>query len=862
MALQESGEIAFSDINVELGNASDATLSLASDAVRALFGIASGAIKITNGYGASTSLDFQLYELVYTVENPNNYSTAGNDYFTRSAISSYGNYAAVGAYGEDDASGTSSGVVYIIDVTDGSLVDTIENPDPDGASYTDYFGYSVSMYDNRVIIGAYQEDAINTDSGSAYIYKTTLGDWTDTTLERTLVNPNPATGNTDDEFGTSVAINDTYAIVSAPQEYDANPNAGKVYVFSIATGNLERTIDNPNAYSSTSLDEFGNSLAMYGDYLIVGARQEDDAGGSLSGKAYIFDVTTGNLIDTLDNPNAYGTSYGDLFGDRVFIGSNRAIVHAKQEDKSGMSSVGAAYVYKTTLGDWTDTTLEHTITGTNAFSYAGQGSALIDSNYYAIGVPGHQQSDSAEGLVRVYRNGTEVATINNPNTNPMSITDEFGETISSIGDYLIIGAYGEDSTDYNSGRMYIYQKSVRLIDTIDNPTPNSSDEFGKWPSSIAINGNYAIVGAPGEDATATDSGKAYIYKTTTGDWTDATLERTLDNPNTYSTAYGDYFGRGVAINGNYAAVGAYGEDSADYSNPGVAYIFNATTGSLIDTLRHTAAYGTESNNEFGRYLVMTDTYLAVSDRVSDAYTAYSGSVHIYKTTLGDWTDTTFEHTIVNPNDTDYEDTLTDNFAFASMAISGDYLIAGAYLEGTSTTTYSGIAYIFDITDGSLLATLDNPTLSTGDYFGRAVAINGNYAIVGAYGDNATGTNSGVAYIYKTTTGDWTDATLEHTLDDPNAYGTTASDQFGWAVAINDNYALVSAIQERTAGNTYVGAVYMFDISTGDLLHTIDSPLDSSNEYFGYSLAMVDEYAMVGAARSNASGKVHLYKIPN
>ena len=64
------------------------------------------------------------------------------------------------------------------------------------------------------------------------------------------------------------------------------------------------TLNNPNAYGTSASDLFGGSVAISGNYAIVSANSEDDAGGTQSGKVYIFDVTTGSLLHTLNNPNA------------------------------------------------------------------------------------------------------------------------------------------------------------------------------------------------------------------------------------------------------------------------------------------------------------------------------------------------------------------------------------------------------------------------------------------------------------------------------------------------------------------------------------------------------------------------------
>jgi hypothetical protein len=84
--------------------------------------------------------------------------------------------------------------------------------------------------------------------------------------------------------------------------------SGMAYIFNVTTGARIHTLINPNAYGTGAFDEFGRSVAISGNYAIIGASGEDDAGGTSSGKAYIFNVTTGALLHTLNNPNAFGTS--------------------------------------------------------------------------------------------------------------------------------------------------------------------------------------------------------------------------------------------------------------------------------------------------------------------------------------------------------------------------------------------------------------------------------------------------------------------------------------------------------------------------------------------------------------------------
>lgn len=109
-----------------------------------------------------------------------------------------------------------------------------------------------------------------------------------------------------------------------------------------------QTYNNPNAYGTSANDQFGASVATDGNYAIVGAFYDGDAGGTDSGKAYIFDVTTGSLLHTLHNPNAYGTSDSDYFGYSVAISGNYAVVGAwgEGEGDAGGTDSGKAYFYQ------------------------------------------------------------------------------------------------------------------------------------------------------------------------------------------------------------------------------------------------------------------------------------------------------------------------------------------------------------------------------------------------------------------------------------------------------------------------------------------------------------------------------------
>jgi hypothetical protein len=392
-------------------------------------------------------------------------------------------------------------------------------------------------------------------------------------LFHTLDDPNAYSTSASDYFGYAVSVSGNYGIVSAYQEDDAGgTQSGKAYIFDVTTGVLLHTLDNPSAYSTSASDNFGRSVAISGNYAIVGADWEDDASGTSSGKAYIFDVTTGTLLRTLDNPNAYSTSSSDYFGTSVAISGNYAIVGAYGENDAGGDFSGKAYIFNVTTGS-----LVHTLNNPNAYSTSSidrfSWTVAISSNYAIVGAYAEDDAggtDSGKAYIFDVTTGALVHTLDNPNAYSTSASDRFGFAVAIDSNYAIVGASREDDSSGNeSGKAYIYNVSTgALLHTLDNPNAygtGTSDEFGR---TVAISGNYAIVGAQLEDDAGSSSGKAYIYNVSTGQ-----LLHTLDNPNAYSTSAGDYFGSSVSISGNYAIVGAQLEDDAGGDNSGKAYIY-------------------------------------------------------------------------------------------------------------------------------------------------------------------------------------------------------------------------------------------------------------------------------------------------
>ena len=168
-------------------------------------------------------------------------------------------------------------------------------------------------------------------------------------LLHTFVNPNAHGTSALDNFGIDCALDGNYLVVGAFGESDAavGSGSGKAYFYNVATGTLLHTIDNPNPDSGTDVDYMGWSVAVDGQTALVSAWYETGTAGADAGKCYIYDIVSGSLLHTIEDPDLYSASgTDDRFGSEVAIAGNYFAVSAKGEDHANQNNVGAIYVFK------------------------------------------------------------------------------------------------------------------------------------------------------------------------------------------------------------------------------------------------------------------------------------------------------------------------------------------------------------------------------------------------------------------------------------------------------------------------------------------------------------------------------------
>ena len=148
----------------------------------------------------------------------------------------------------------------------------------------------------------------------------------------------------------------------------------------------------------------------------------------------------------------------------------------------------------------------------------------------------------------------------------------------------------------------------------------------------------------------------------------------------------------------------------------------------------------------------------------------------------------------------------------SAAINGNIAIVGAYSDDDAGSS-SGSAYLFDVSTGNQIAKLTAADAATEDLFGYSVAVSGDAAIVGAYGDDDAGSMSGSAYLF--------DLSTPTQLRKLVADDSVQNDVFGFSVGISGNIAIVGA--HGNSGVAYdSGSAYLFDVTTGNQLAKLNA----------------------------------------
>lgn len=292
------------------------------------------------------------------------------------------NVAVIGAPFKSQG-GTSSGAVYLYNMTTGNLIMRLLpfSPIIRDTSFN-YFGFSVGISDNYIVVGAPGDvEGANGGGGSAYIYRAS---------NRQVVGKIYA-GDPDfaDNFGRRVAVSNSTAVISSPFDDDRGTDSGSVYLFNAATAQQQRKL---TANDGAAGDLFGISVAINEQVVAVGAPFDDDDGES-SGAVYLFNATTGQQLAKI---TAADGQAGARFGESVDIDGATLLVGAPLD-----RGMGAAYLFDIA----TATQQAKLVAGDGQAGDGFGGSVSISGSNVVIGAVGDDDNGSLAGSIYLFTLG-------------------------------------------------------------------------------------------------------------------------------------------------------------------------------------------------------------------------------------------------------------------------------------------------------------------------------------------------------------------------------------------------------------------------------------------------------------------------
>jgi hypothetical protein len=402
-----------------------------------------------------------------------------------------------------------------------------------------------------------------------------------------------------------------------------------------------------------------------------------------------------------------------------------------------------------------------------------------------------------------------------------TINDQFGDSIALSGDTLVVGAPGDSSNNSggesdnsagNAGAVYVFVRTDGVWEQVDFLRGSNTEggwdivetDFGLFPvptgdhfgSPIALSGGTLVVGALGEDSSATeaeadnsapDTGAVYVFTHSNGSWSQEAILKAAN------AEANDGFGGVVAVSGNSVAVGSPFKDSIGYSE-GAVYVFNRSNG-VWSQNAFLKASNADALDYFGLAVAISEETLAVgapgedssatggeddnsatsAGMLSSSPTAAAGAVYVFTRNGGTWTQQAYLKasnagitdypkdfscgSFIPPEDIDIQ--FGDGFG-SSVALSGDTLVVGAPYESSSATggeadnsaLFAGAVYVFRRTSetwnqGAFLKAYNADGSCTwsgsgipdygGDTFGRSVAIwQGSIAVGAPEEDSSAG----------------------------------------------------------------------------------------------------------------------------
>ena len=625
------------------------------------------------------------------------------------------------------------GSVYVFERNGETWNQTAKLTAPDASNFA-YFGFSIGIDGDTAIIGATRDDEAGQDAGAAYVFVRNQFGWLP---QAKLIGNNT---EAEDRFGYAVDVDGDFAIVASPK----NKGTGAAYIYRREGTEWEQK-RNRVRFRMIPIDPdgasaFGVSVDIKGETAVIGATG-GNVGDDVTGAAYVFTQNEPPFWNQHTKLVAGDREAGDQLGFAVAIGENEVIAGAPLQDAGGLSS-GAAYIFEQREdGSW------------------------VESGKLSDGETASE--------------------------------DQFGISVAISGNFAISGAQQDDDIAPNAGAVYVFERAGTLWLQRKKLTTDDAKAGDMFGNAVAMDGTTVLVGAPGVDEAGPEAGAAYIFVQVGDEW--------IQQARLIGSDIGifDQFGSAVAVHGDTAVVGAYGKDEVG-TDSGAAYVFirNGASWTQQAKLVHPGAV---PGDQFGFAVSVYDDNILVGAHESDAAGPDSGAVYLFTRNGGTW----IQDLLILPNDIG----IGDRFGY-SISLTNGAAIIGSPREDRSLNDL-GAAYVFVETRDAWVqqAKLTASDGDAGDEFGSAVAIHEDTAIVGAWKDNHplqdphddpnVLIDRGAAYSFLRDGLSWVQ---KRRIE---AAGTNRSDLFGAAVAIKGSFAIVGASGSDNAGDNS-GSAFIFN----------------------------------------------------
>jgi len=314
-----------------------------------------------------------------------------------------------------------------------------------------YFGTSVTVAGNRLVVGSDGTDITAVDAGKVNVY-----DWNGVAYVE-VAQLTASDAQAYDYFGASVAIYDTRLVVGAHFENTAGVAAGKVYIYDW-NGTAYVEVAQLTASDADANDQFGGAVAISGNRLVVGAYGKDTAAPN-AGKVYIYEwnPTTSTYVEVAQL-TASDADANDQFGVSVTISrdSNRLVVGARGVGTTAVDA-GKVYIY-----DWN----------------------CVASVYDEVA---QLTASDAEAY------------------------DQFGRSTALSGTRLVVGAHFENTAGPDAGKVYVYDWSGSAYVEVAQLTASDAEATVLFGGAVAVDGERLLVAAFARNPSLTEAGNVYIY---------------------------------------------------------------------------------------------------------------------------------------------------------------------------------------------------------------------------------------------------------------------------------------------------------------------------------------------------------------